>query len=100
MEDASIDQTTTDPLDELTVTVREALQWVWVGRRLESLEGYDDIPRGELEAVLAGTRPVSPRTALIVSNALGCWAEDIHMYAEQPIDEAYADLPPSVRQQA
>ncbi len=98
MGDASIDQLTTDPWDELTAAVRNALQWA--GRPLEYLEGYDDLPRGELESILAGTRSASPLTALVVSNALGCLAQDIHMCAEQAVDDAFANLPPSVRQLA
>lgn len=98
MEDAGIDQTTTDPLDELTAAVRKSLQWA--RRPLEDLEGYDDLPRGELESILAGTRSVSPLTALVVSHALGCLAQDIHLFGEQAVDDAFATLPPSVRQQA
>ena len=98
MEDAGIDQTTTDPLDELTLAVRKSLQWA--RRPLEDLEGYDDLPRGELESILAGTRSVSPLTALVVSHALGCLAQDIHLFGEQAVDDAFATLPPSVRQQS
>ena len=98
MEDAGISQTTTDPWPELTVAVREALQWA--GRPLEYLEGYDDLPHGELESILAGTQPVSPLTARVVINALGCRAQDIETYAQQPVREAFANLPPSVSQQA
>jgi hypothetical protein len=100
MDDASMSQTTTDPLDELTSWVRDALQFVWRGRSLEDLECYNEIPRGELESVLAGTQVVSPLTALWISNALGCWAEDIHDYWEKNINEVFADLPPSVQKQA
>ena len=100
MDDASTNHSIAAPLDALTFWVREALQCVWRGRSLEDLECYNEIPRGELESVLAGTQAVSPLTALRVSNAIGCWAEDIHDYWENNIDEVFADLPPSVQQQA
>ena len=61
---------------------------------------FAGLPRGELESILAGTRSVSPLTALVVSHALGCLAQDIHLFGEQAVDDAFATLPPSVRQQA
>jgi len=66
---------------------------------LDTLELYEDLPRGELESVLAGTRAVSPVAARLVWNALSWLAEDIES-AAQEVDQALASLPPSVRQQA
>ena len=67
---------------------------------MEDLEGLCECPSGELEAVLAGTRAVSPLTALRVANAIGCWAEDLHYEGEGPIREWFAELPPSLQQPA
>jgi hypothetical protein len=99
MEDAGISQTTTDPSDELTLWVREALQWVWRGKSLEDLEEQYECPKAELEGVLDGTRSVSPQAARYVANAIGCFAQDIEEFALMPILEWLDDLPPSVQPQ-
>ena len=87
-------------LDELTETVRYALRWVWAGRSLEDLRGNFTIPEGELESVMAGTGRVSPATALIVSYEIDCYTQDIRMWAQGAIDEAFANLPPTVKRTA
>ncbi len=73
--------------DDLTTTVRMTLLLDAVS--LDTLELYEDaLPRDELEAVLAGTRAVSPSAARIFLRALTWLMEDI----ESSVKDGYRDL--------
>ena len=79
--------------DDLTSAVRAAL--LFVGELVRH-RGDSDLPKGELEAVMTGERPLTASTARVVEAALGFLVMDIEC-CQKDIREALADLPPSER---